>query len=279
MSKHPKELICFDDQIELSEGTLLLAFTGWMDGGDVSTGTVQRLVDLLEATPFAEIDPEPFYILNVPGPMEIAAMFRPQIEYEDGVLSHIAMPENKFFVHPESNLVLFLGKEPHLRWRTFRDCIFRLCHDMGIAKVLFVGSFGGSVPHTREPRLHVACSHADMLPEMDRYGVERTTYTGPGSFVSYLLSQAESADLRMTSLIAEVPGYLQGTNPSSMLAVTRRLATILGISPNLDELRSASTHWELEVSTAVDEDEEMAKTVRELEEGYDDHLLQQDDDS
>ena len=28
---------------------LLLALTGWMDGGDVSTGTVLRLVELLEA--------------------------------------------------------------------------------------------------------------------------------------------------------------------------------------------------------------------------------------
>ena len=29
---------------ELAQATLVLAFSGWMDGGDVSTGTVTRLV-------------------------------------------------------------------------------------------------------------------------------------------------------------------------------------------------------------------------------------------
>ena len=38
----------------LADATLVLALTGWMDGGDVSTGTVRRLVDLLEARPAAE---------------------------------------------------------------------------------------------------------------------------------------------------------------------------------------------------------------------------------
>ncbi len=46
----------------LPGATLVLAFSGWMDGGDVSTGTVSRLVSLLEADRIAEIDPEPFYI-------------------------------------------------------------------------------------------------------------------------------------------------------------------------------------------------------------------------
>ena len=60
----------------LDQGTLVLAFSGWMDGGDVSTGTVRRLVELTAAQPIAEIDPEPFYIYNLPGSMEMAARTR-----------------------------------------------------------------------------------------------------------------------------------------------------------------------------------------------------------
>ena len=278
MNDNPQDLIRYHDQVRLKNATLLLAFSGWMDGGDVSTGTVRRLVSVLNAAPLAEIDPDPFYIQNVPGPMEIAALFRPHIEYEDGLLKRIQMPENRFFVDTSSNLVLFVGKEPHLRWRVFRDCLFSVCSELGIKRILFVGSFGGGVPHTREPRLHVSCSHAELLDEMDKYGVRRTAYSGPGSFVSYLLSQADDADLRMTSLVAEIPGYLTGANPASILAVTRRLATILGISPNLDELRTASTEWELQVSSAVEQDGELAENVRHLEEEYDNQLLLQDED-
>ena len=65
---------------KLKNATLVLSFSGWMDGGDVSTGTVQRLVDLLEAPSVADIDPEPYYLYNFPGSMEITALFRPHIE-------------------------------------------------------------------------------------------------------------------------------------------------------------------------------------------------------
>lgn len=257
----------------LQDATLVLAFTGWMDGGDVSTGTVQRLVDLLGAQPLAEIDPEPFYIYNFPGSMELASLFRPAIRIEEGLIVSLEMPSDRFFVHSPANLVLFLGKEPNLRWREFGDCILDLARQVGVRRVLFVGSFGGSVPHTREPRLYVTCSDAGLLSEMSRYGMRRTAYEGPGSFTSYLLQRAPLANLEMTSLVAEVPGYLQGRNPMCIEAVTRRLAKILRVPLDLAALRAESTEWELKVSQAVERDKELRETVRQLEDAYDNELL------
>lgn len=260
----------------LEKATLVLSFSGWMDGGDVSTGTVERLVDLLEAKPFAEIDSEPFYIYNFPGSMEITALFRPHIEIEDGLVKTFDMPTNTFYYHEPANVVLFLGKEPNLHWREFGECIFRLAETVGVTRILFVGSFGGSVPHTREPRLYVTCSDAELLSRMEKYAVRRTGYEGPGSFTSYLMTKASSEGLEMVSLVAEIPGYLQGTNPQSIEAVTRRLAKILKLPLDLDSLRAASTQWELQVSSAIEDNEELAETVRKLEEQYDDELLEQD---
>src|SRR4051812_30032467 len=105
------ELLRFQHRSALDRATLVLAFTGWMDGGDVSTGTVHRL-DLLGARPFAEIDPEPFYIYNFPGSMETAALFRPEIKIEDGLI-----------------------------WRTFGDCVLELARLVGVRRMLFVDSF------------------------------------------------------------------------------------------------------------------------------------------
>lgn len=260
----------------LAGGTLVLALTGWMDGGDVSTGTVQRLVDLLQARSFAAIDPEPFYIYNFPGSMELTALFRPAVKIEDGVVVRHEMPSNTFYLHRDSGLVLFLGKEPNLRWRGFADVILELVRRVGIRRLLFVGSFCGSVPHTREPRLYVTVSNAALLPEMEKYGVRRTGYEGPGSFASYLLTRAPDAGVEMTSLVAEIPGYLQGRNPMSIEAVTRRLAKLLQIPLELQELRSESTEWELQVSGVVEKDRDLARTVRRLEEAYDNELLGED---
>ncbi|NIP85628.1 MAG: hypothetical protein GTO03_08720, partial [Planctomycetales bacterium] len=107
----------------------------------------------------------------------------------------------------------------------------------------------------------------------------RSGYEGPGSFTSYLMTRAQPEGLEMASLVAEIPGYLQGANPSSIEAVTRRLAKILQLPLDLDSLRSASTKWELEVSSAIEENEELAEKVRELEDMYDNDLLDQDGDS
>ncbi|MDZ7620312.1 MAG: PAC2 family protein [Patescibacteria group bacterium] len=257
----------------LEGGTLVLAFTGWMDGGDVSTGTVERLIHLLDAQPFAQIDPEPFYIYNFPGAMEITALFRPHTRVEEGLVASVSMPQNLFFAHESDNLVFFVGKEPNLLWRTFGQCILHLVHEVGLRRILFVGSFGGTVPHTREPRLFCSCSHRRLIPEMQQYGLRPSTYEGPGSFINYLMTQAGQAQLEMVSLVAEIPGYLQGANPMSIEAVTRRLAKILKLPLDLDSLRVASTRWELEVSSVVEQDEELAEKVRELESRYDTELL------
>ena len=51
--------------------------------------------------------------------METAALFRPHIEVEDGLINEIEMPSSTFYCHEPANLMLFIGKEPNLRWQTF----------------------------------------------------------------------------------------------------------------------------------------------------------------
>jgi proteasome assembly chaperone (PAC2) family protein len=276
MTQRIDELLKIDVRPKLQRSTMVLAFSGWMDGGDVSTGTVNRLIKILEAPPIAEIDPEPFYIYNFPGSMEIAALFRPHVSIEDGLIKSFEMPTNAFYCHEPSNLVLFTGKEPNLRWRTFGDCVFEMARRLQVQRILFVGSFGGSVPHTREPRLYVACSDPALLPQMEAYGLRRTGYEGPGSFVTYLMPRAHDAGLDLISLVAEIPSYLNGANPTCIEAVTRRLAKILRLPLDLASLRARSTEWELQVSNVVEQDEDMARTVRQLEEEYDNELLRMD---
>jgi PAC2 family len=278
MTPGPDELLRVHDCPTLENSTLVLAFTGWMDGGDVSTGTVRRLVDLLEARPVAEIDPDPFYLLNFPGSMEIAALFRPALRIEDGLVKSLQMPASIFHCHEEDRLFLFLGREPNLHWRTFAECVLAFTRRAGVRRVLFVGSFGGTVPHTREPRLHVTCSDVSLQAEMERFGVRRTAYEGPGSFASYLLTRAPGASLEMASLAAEIPSYLQGRNPVCIEAVTRRLAQMLRLPLDLAALRAESTEWEAEVSRLVGKDKELARTVRQLEAAYDEELLRQADE-
>ena len=83
----------------------------------------------------------------------------------------------------------------------------------------------------------------------------------------------------MIALVSEIPGYLQGRNPSCIEAVTRRLAKMLKLPLDLQALREESTAWEMAVSKAMDDDENLAKTIRTLEESYDDELIAREEES
>ena len=267
------ELLKSSNPPSLTDATMLLALSGWMDGGDVSTGTVQRLVDQLRAKRIAEIDSETFYIFNFPGTMELAALFRPHIRIKDGRVRACELPQNIFYCDEKKNLAFLVGKEPNLRWRTFGECIFSFASQIGVSRILFVGSFCGAVPHTREPRLYASVSDPSLKQSLQKYGVRPSDYEGPGSFTSYLMTQAGDQGFEMVSLVAEIPSYLQGTNPLSIEAVTRRLALILGLKTDLAALRGVSDEWESQVSEAVGKDPELEEKIRELEKQYDDELL------
>ena len=78
-----------------------MGLSGWMDGGQVSIGTVEALVNKLNAPEIGRIEPEGFYIYNFPGSMDISAVFRPHIEIQDGLLKRYHEPENIFCASSE----------------------------------------------------------------------------------------------------------------------------------------------------------------------------------
>ena len=269
----PKQLKTFDLP-ELKDATLLLALSGWMDGGEVSTGTVKQVMGRRKVKRIGVIDPDEFYIWNFPGSMEVSALFRPRVKYEEGVVSEFEAPANVFWVDEAANLVFFVGKEPNLKWPTFGECLFSLAKQVGVSRIVFIGSFGGSVPHTRQPRLFGSVSHEHLREELTKYGVRPSDYEGPGSFASMLLHEAPRHDVEMISFVAEIPGYLEGMNPLSIEAISKRLARMLNQPIDLSELREAGFEWEARVSKAVQKDEDLAETIRKLEEAYDNELIE-----
>jgi len=144
---------------------------------------------------------------------------------------------------------------------------------LGVKRIIFMGSFGGTVPHTREPRMYGSVSHEHLRPILAKHGLRLSNYEGPAGFSSLLLAQSPARKIEMLSLVAEIPGYLEGINPRSIEAVTRRLAGLLGQPVDLESMRKASDEWELHVTEAVEKDSDLAETVHKLEEQYDNELI------
>lgn len=258
---------------DLTAPSLVMGFTGWMDGGEISTGLIDYLRVNLGAVPFASIDPEPFYLYHLPGSMEVANIFRPFVKIKEGLIEEFELPSNTFFADPEHNLILFSGKEPNMHWSCFGDCIFHLCQRFDIKQILFVGSVAGLTPHSREPRFTVSMSHAALRTKLERMGIRFSGYEGPASFITYLTTRASKADIEMISLVAEVPAYLQRYNPKCVEAAIRCVCGLLDLRLACEDLRGLSDEFEKRVNELVRQQPELAKRILQLEEIYDKEIF------
>jgi len=260
-------------QPKLRNARMVLAFSGWMDGGDTSTGTVEYLVKKLAAQELAEIDPADFYIYNFPGSMEISALFRPDTKIENGLITRYQEPTNKFFCSEEHKLVLFTGKEPNLRWKEYAECILSLASEFNVTMIYFVGSVAGLVPHTRDPRFHGSVSEDNLKLLLQNYSIEPSNYEGPASIITYLTVLAREKSIGMVTLVAEIPAYVEGRNVKCIEAATRKLASILGLQLDLDDLRAMSDEFEIAMNELVQRRPELAEQARKMEENYDKEVL------
>lgn len=257
----------------LDDGRLIIGFDGWMDGGEVSTGTAEWIAQQLHTERVGQVVGDDFYLLNFPGSMEVAALFRPPTRITAGMVQELELPANELQVSVEHNVALLTGREPNLNWRGFADCVFEFARRTGIRKFCFVGSFGGAVPHTREPRLYTSFSHASWRARTEELGLRPAEYEGPASFSTLLLMEAPKYQIEMCTLVAEIPAYVQGPNPKCIEAVVRTLAGMLELPISLSELRPLSSQWEERVSAVVREKEDLAEHIEKLEEDYDNEVF------
>jgi len=257
---------------ELHDARMLVAFSGWMDGGDTSTGTVGYLVEKLHAEKIAEIEPEEFYIYNFPGSMEVSSLFRPHAKIEDGLVAIYQEPTNTFFCSEKHNLVLFSGKEPNVRWNEYAECVLSLALDFDVIMIYFVGSVAGLVPHPRDPRWHASISTDRLRRLVQQHDMKPTNYEGPASIITYLTVLAREKGVGMATLVAEIPAYVQGKNVKCIEAATRKLADILELSLDLDDLKERSEQFERSLNETLLERSDLAEHIQKMEDDYDNEV-------
>ena len=161
----------------------------------------------------------------------------------------------------------------NLNWEEFAECIFSVCSEFGVEVIYFIGSVAGLVPHTREPRLFCSVSESGLKETFQHYGVKFTNYEGPASIVTYLTSKCSKQDIKMVSFVATIPAYVQGSNPKCIEAVTRRIAGMLELEIDFDDLMTISDEFEKKLDDVVQEQPELESNIHKLEEDYDNEIF------
>ncbi len=260
---------------ELKNPRMVLGFSGWMNGGEASTGTVEYLIEKVKGEKFAEIEPEEFYIFNFPGSMDTASLFRPSTKIKNGLLKDIQFPKNEFFYGRKSNILLFKGKEPNFLWRKYSNCIFEIVSIFKVKEIYFVGSVAGSIPHTREPRIWCSFSHEKLRSKLKKYDIKFSDYEGPSSITTLLMKFSKEKRINMISFVAEVPIYVQGKNPKAIESLVSRLIKLLGLDIDLSDLHEISEKFEKKLDEIVSSKPELVEQIKKLEDIYDKELVEE----
>jgi len=246
----------------LERPVLIAAFRGWNDGGQGASLAGGYLAKTWDADRFAEIDPENFFDFQAT---------RPHVSLEDGLTRKIDWPATVFYhARPpglDRDVVLLLGMEPNLRWRTFTEMIVEFLDDLGVELVVSLGALLADVPHTRPCPVTGSATDQDLV---ERLGLSASRYEGPTGIVGVLHDACRQAGISSASLWAAVPHYVSLTpSPKAALALTVRLAELLDADIDTSELAEASENYSEQVSEAVASDPDTAAYIEELEQRAD----------
>jgi proteasome assembly chaperone (PAC2) family protein len=247
---------------ELESPVLIAAFRGWNDGAQAATLAGGYLAKLWGAERFADMDPEGFFDFQAT---------RPHVSLVEGMTRRIDWPENAFYQAriegAARDVVLLLGVEPNLRWRTFTDLVADLAKGLGVELMVTLGALLADVPHTRPPPVTGSASDQELVQTL---GLSASRYEGPTGIVGVLHEACRAAAIPSASLWAAVPHYVSLTpSPRAAEALCLRLASLLGTEIDTGELAEAGAAYIEQVSEAVASDEETAAYVEELEQRSD----------
>jgi proteasome assembly chaperone (PAC2) family protein len=247
-----------DSRPELTRPVMVAAFRGWNDGAQAASLAAGYLAKAWDAERFAEVDPETFFDFQAT---------RPHVSLEEGLTRRIDWPETGFYhARPDGldhDIVLLLGIEPNLRWRTFTELVVSFARDLRVELMITLGALLADVPHTRPAPVTGSATDKELV---ERLGLSASRYEGPTGIVGVLHDACRQSGIPSASLWAAVPHYVSLTpSPRGALALCERLGALIGVEVDGEELEEAARSYEEQVSEAVASDEETATYVEELE--------------
>ncbi|MGH9189381.1 MAG: PAC2 family protein [Acidimicrobiales bacterium] len=259
----PEDHIDWRDRPTLRRPVMLAAFEGWNDAADAASSAARYLKDRWGGRRFASLDPEEFYDFS---------STRPEVRLVGGNARAIDWPSNELWAAAlpgtQRDVVVLLGNEPQLRWRTFTEALVGVATSLGVELVITMGALLADVAHTRPVRITGTAADPDLVRRLE---LAHSTYEGPTGIVGVLQDAFGRAGIPSASLWAAVPHYVAATpSPKASLALVERAARLLCTDVVTADLQALALDYERQVSEVVASDDDVSDYVRRLEESSDD---------
>jgi proteasome assembly chaperone (PAC2) family protein len=258
----------------LRDPVVIVALGGWNDAADSATTAIKFLVDLWKPTKFAEIDSEDFFVFTET---------RPLIKFVDGVQRTVVWPTNQFLAHYAPNfnrdVILFLGTEPQLKWKTFSDTFLEVCKRFTVSEVVFLGALLAEVPHSATVPISGTSTTADVMERLREMDIRSSRYEGPTGMIGVLHDACRGASIPSASFWAAVPHYLAASpNIKVTSALLTYVNTFLSFGLDLNDIQSDAVRFDEQITALVARDPEATAYVRKLEEQIADAELEDEEE-
>ncbi|MGA9048827.1 MAG: PAC2 family protein [Dehalococcoidia bacterium] len=257
--------IVYYAQPNLRKPNLVAAFLGWPDAAQVSTSAISYLIDKLPALKLAEIKSDEYYDFT---------KIRPTVNIESGIIGPLNVPRNGLYYWENSegsnDLIFLTGIEPQSHWRSYAEMVADLAGFYKVHHAFFIGGLYDRIPHTRETRISGLVNDRSMMEVLKKFNIEPIDYNGPSSIHGLLMNMFANRRIPAASLWGHVPFYIRSeSNPMVCLEIVKKLASILGVSVDLHELKRSSQKLYQILTKMLAENEQMNDFLKSLETQYD----------
>jgi proteasome assembly chaperone (PAC2) family protein len=273
---------------EAKEIYMIAGWRQWADGGEVSSGLPEYLIETLGARKIGSIRPDGMYLFQTPVSQ---FLFRPRVKFEEGYRVEMSGPRNDVYYWGDEDrgLVIFIGDEPQLNAERYAEAFFEIATELKVKKIAATGGVYAVVPFDKERNFSCTYSLPGMKADMRDYAVGLSDYEGPVSIGSFLNDRAEKLGLQYFAWYAFVPMYdLSRVTQQQQQPLTveqdytawhdlmRRLNHMFGLKLDLSDLAAKSADLTAQLTESVDElsrqmpnfpvQEYLAKLTAEFEE-------------
>ena len=241
----------------LREPVMLVALTGWVDGGLAGTGTLAAVAEALEA-------PRKFATVDLSDLLDLQQT-RPTVSLLDGVTRHIEWPSIDLVAGRAGgrDVVIVAGPEPSVRWRDVTSDIVQVAQRLDVKLAITLGGMPAPVSHRRPVNILATASSRSVAEEV---GALRGDYFGPTGAQTVLQVALGDAGVRSVGLWAQVPHYVAATpSPPAIRSMLERLRDIAGLNVDLHTLDEQSDAYLERVEEGLSERPDVADMVLQLE--------------
>ena len=251
----------------------------WSNGGRISSGLPRYLIEKLSAKKIGELGPQ---VSTMCYPFQVAGThdaFRPVAAFQEGLPSESMHRENLFF-DAGNGLVIFLGEEPWYRLDIYVQGFFEAIKELGIKQTVAVEGVNGPAPPDLERRITCAYSKASMKEDLERFGLQFSSYGSDGrrgptiGMAMVSMAHFEYPDVEMFRLGAMAPLYPLLSSNNQQLGITRdhrsfydimrRLNAMFDLTIDLNELKGLADVESHELQTNLEKLSESSREAKQV---------------